>query len=106
MKKILVIDDEEWLREMILLALSQKGYEVIEAESGAVGVEKARQILPDLVLCDVNMRQMDGYRTLSSLRGEPTTAAIPFILMTGAADTAGMRHGMELGADDYLPKPF
>ncbi len=106
MKKILVIDDEEWLREMIQLALSQKGYEVVEAENGAVGVEKARKTLPDLVLCDVNMQKMDGYRTLSSLRSESITAAIPFILMTGAADNAGMRHGMELGADDYLPKPF
>jgi signal transduction histidine kinase len=62
--------------------------------------------LPDLILCDVNMQKVDGYLTLSSLRNEPTTAAIPFILMTGLADNAGMRHGMELGADDYLPKPF
>jgi two-component system, sensor histidine kinase and response regulator len=54
----------------------------------------------------VNMEKVDGYLTLSSLRSEPTTAAIPFILMTGLADNAGMRHGMELGADDYLPKPF
>src|SRR5882757_7564982 len=106
MKKILVIDDEEWLREMIQLALRQKGYEVIEAENGAVGIEKARKHLPDLVLCDVNMQKVDGYLTLSSLRSEPATAAIPFILMTGLADNAGMRHGMELGADDYLPKPF
>jgi len=106
MKKILVIDDEEWLREMIQLALRQKGYDVVEAENGEVGIEKARKILPDLVLCDVNMEKVDGYLTLSSLRGDPTTAAIPFILMTGLADNAGMRHGMELGADDYLPKPF
>jgi two-component system sensor histidine kinase/response regulator len=106
MKKILVIDDEEWLREMIQLALRQKGYEVVEAENGAVGIEKARKILPDLILCDVNMEKVDGYLTLSSLRSEPVTAAIPFILMTGLADNAGMRHGMELGADDYLPKPF
>jgi signal transduction histidine kinase len=106
MKRILVIDDEEWLREMIQLALRQKGYEVIEAENGAVGIEKARKTLPDLVLCDVNMEKVDGYLTLSSLRSEPSTAAIPFILMTGLADNAGMRHGMELGADDYLPKPF
>lgn len=106
MKKILVIDDEEWLREMVQLALRQRGYDVIEAENGAVGVEKARKDLPDLVLCDVNMERMDGYLTLSSLRSDPTTAAIPFILMTGLADNAGMRHGMELGADDYLPKPF
>ncbi len=106
MKKILVIDDEEWLREMVQMALRQRGYEVIEAENGAVGVEKARKQLPDLILCDVNMEKMDGYLTLSSLRNEPVTAAIPFILMTGLADNAGMRHGMELGADDYLPKPF
>jgi two-component system sensor histidine kinase/response regulator len=106
MKKILVIDDEEWLREMMRLALSQKGYEVIEASNGEEGIASARKALPDLILCDVNMQKVDGYLTLSSLRAEPATAAIPFILMTGLADQAGMRHGMELGADDYLPKPF
>ena len=106
MKKILVIDDEEWLREMVRMALSHRGFDVLEAGNGAVGVEVARKLLPDLILCDVNMEKMDGYGTLSSLRQEPTTAAIPFILMTGLADNAGMRHGMELGADDYLPKPF
>jgi two-component system sensor histidine kinase/response regulator len=106
MKKILVIDDEEWLREMMRMALSQRGFEIIEAENGAQGIETARRELPDLILCDVNMEKVDGYITLSSLRGEATTASIPFILMTGLADQAGMRHGMELGADDYLPKPF
>jgi signal transduction histidine kinase len=106
MKRILVIDDERWLREMVHIALAQKGFEVIEAENGAVGIEKARKQLPDLILCDVNMEKVDGYLTLSSLRNEPSTAAIPFILITGLADNAGMRHGMELGADDYLPKPF
>ena len=106
MKKILVIDDEEWLREMIQLALRQRGYEVIEAHNGHDGIEKARAELPDLILCDVNMGKVDGYLTLAALRTEAPTAAIPFILMTGLADNAGMRHGMELGADDYLPKPF
>src|SRR5437899_612867 len=106
MQKILVIDDEEWLREMVHLALSQKGYEVIEAGNGATGLQVALKELPDLILCDVNMEKMDGYRTLSAMRAEPATASIPFILMTGLADNAGMRHGMELGADDYLPKPF
>jgi signal transduction histidine kinase len=106
MRKILVIDDEEWLREMVHMALHQKGFDVVEAENGAVGVEMARKELPDLILCDVNMDKMDGYGTLSSLRNEASTASIPFILMTGLADHAGMRHGMELGADDYLPKPF
>jgi len=106
MKKILVIDDEEWLREMMHMALRQRGFEILEAENGAAGIELARKELPDLILCDVNMEKVDGYLALSSLRGEPTTATIPFILMTGLADQAGMRHGMELGADDYLPKPF
>jgi signal transduction histidine kinase len=106
MKKILVIDDEEWLREMIQLALKQKGFEVIEASNGSDGIEVARKELPDLILCDINMGKVDGYLTLSALRNEAPTAAIPFILMTGLADSASMRHGMELGADDYLPKPF
>jgi two-component system sensor histidine kinase/response regulator len=106
MKKILVIDDEAWLREMIHLALRQKGFEVIEAASGQEGIELARRELPDLILCDINMSQVDGFLTLTALRKEATTAAIPFILMTGLADSASMRHGMELGADDYLPKPF
>jgi two-component system, sensor histidine kinase and response regulator len=106
MKKILIIDDEEWLREMVHLALQQRGFQVVEAANGADGIEMARKELPDLILCDVNMDKVDGYLTLSSLRKEAPTAAIPFILMTGLADNAGMRHGMELGADDYLPKPF
>jgi two-component system sensor histidine kinase/response regulator len=106
MKRILVIDDEEWLREMVNMALSQRGYQVIEAPDGAAGLAAARKELPDLVLCDVNMDKMDGYATLSALRNEPATTTIPFILMTGLADNAGMRQGMELGADDYLPKPF
>ncbi len=88
------------------MALEEKGYDLLEAENGALGLEVARRCLPDLILCDVNMEQMDGYRTLSALRSEPATASIPVILMTGLADNAGMRHGMELGADDYLAKPF
>jgi len=91
---------------MIQLALRQRGYEVIEAHNGHEGIEKARAELPDLILCDVNMGKVNGYLTLAALRTEAPTAAIPFILMTGLADNAGMRHGMELGADDYLPKPF
>lgn len=107
MSKILVIDDEPWLREMIRLALEQQEFEVIEATNSADGAAQAREHLPDLILCDVNMDKAGaGYTTLAKLRGDAATAAIPFILMTGMADSAGMRHGMELGADDYLPKPF
>lgn len=106
MKRILVIDDEEPLRTMINAVLTHNGFKVIEAENGSRGIELARQHLPDLILCDVNMQEVNGYRTLAVLRETPATAAIPFILMTGYADPAGMRQGMELGADDYLPKPF
>ncbi len=106
MSKILVIDDEEQLRDMVHMALTQRGFEILHAANGAEGIELARKALPDLILCDVNMEKVDGYLTLSSLRNDSTTATIPFILMTGLADNAGMRHGMELGADDYLPKPF
>ena len=107
MSKILVIDDESWLREMIRLALEQQGFEVLEASDSVEGSAKAREQWPDLILCDVNMGRADaGYTTLAKLREDAATAAIPFILMTGMADSAGMRHAMELGADDYLPKPF
>ena len=106
MKKILVIDDEEYLRDMVKIALVDRGYEVTEADNGTTGIEIARRELPDLILCDVMMERVDGYLTLATLRHDPATASIPFILITGMADNAGMRHGMELGADDYLPKPF
>ena len=107
MRKILVIDDEAWLREMIRLALGQHGFEVIEASNSEEGLTKAHKELPDLIICDVNMDKAGaGYVTLEKLREDNATAAIPFILMTGLADAKGMRHGMELGADDYLPKPF
>jgi two-component system, sensor histidine kinase and response regulator len=107
MSKILVIDDEDRLRQMIRMALRQRGYDVVEAASGEEGIEMARQVPPpDLVICDVNMSPMNGYQTLKAIRGEPGMGATPVILMTGLADNAGMRQGMELGADDYLPKPF
>lgn len=107
MNKILVIDDEAWLREMIRLALEERDFEVLEANDGEEGFLQARERAPDLILCDVNMNKAGaGYDTLSRLREDPATASIPFILMTGLADAAGMRHGMSLGADDYLPKPF
>lgn len=106
MKKILVIDDEAGLREMVHAVLTRRGFAVIEAPDGREGVALARQQQPDLILCDINMQHMNGYLTLAALREDPATAAIPFILMTGYADPAGMRYGMELGADDYLPKPF
>src|SRR5882762_5694041 len=106
MAKILVIDDDASLREVIQMALEHAGFDVLEADDGAAGVQLASAQMPDLILCDVRMEKMDGYRTLAALRQSTVTAPIPCILMTGQADTAGMRQGMELGADDYLSKPF
>ena len=107
MSKILVIDDESWLREMIRLELEQRGFEVLEATDSEEGLALANEQMPDIILCDVNMDKAgEGYTMLSKLRENAPTAAIPFILMTGLADAAGMRLGMELGAYDYLPKPF
>ncbi|MCF7668512.1 MAG: response regulator [Verrucomicrobia bacterium] len=106
MEKILVIDDEEALREMVVSALTHRGYEVFAAENGEEGFKLAREHLPDLILSDIMMSRMDGYTTLAALRKDPTTAAIPLIMMTGYPNQAGMRHCMDLGADDYLAKPF
>jgi CheY-like chemotaxis protein len=88
MKRILVIDDEEAFRQATACALQSKGFETHESSDGADGAEKARHLLPDLIICDVNMDRMDGYALLETLRQETATASIPFILMTGMVMTA------------------
>lgn len=105
MTKILVIEDEESLREnMVELLLDEKFY-VIEAENGEMGVKVALQERPDLILCDVMMPSLDGYGVLDKLRSHRETETIPFIFLTAKATKVDMRQGMELGADDYLTKP-
>jgi diguanylate cyclase (GGDEF)-like protein len=106
MTKILIIEDMDSLREEIIETLTYEGFDVLGAENGAVGVRLALEHLPDLVVCDVMMPELNGYETLTTLRRESTTAAIPFIFLTAKADKVDMRQGMELGADDYLTKPF
>lgn len=106
MTKVLVIDDSPDVSELIGETLKVNGYSVFVAEDGLVGVHMAQQYLPDLILCDVNMPQLDGYATLTALRQHSSTATIPFIFLTGIADKMNIRQGMELGADDYLTKPF
>jgi signal transduction histidine kinase len=106
MTKVLVIDDSPEINELIGETLKIHGYEVLVAEDGLAGVQLAQQHLPDLILCDVNMPQLDGYATLTALRQNPSTATIPFIFLTGIADKGNIRQGMELGADDYITKPF
>jgi two-component system sensor histidine kinase/response regulator len=105
-KKVLVIDDTEEIRMIITESLNLYGFVAMSAEDGTSGVEMARKNIPDLIICDINMPNMDGYATLTALREEDTTATIPFIFLSGATDKINMRRGMELGADDYLTKPF
>ncbi len=106
MPKILVIDDEAEMRLLLTKALERAGYEVIDTASGRSGLELALQENPDLVLCDVGLPDLSGYEVLKSLRARPDAASLPLILVTGLADLQGMREGMRLGADDYVPKPF
>jgi signal transduction histidine kinase len=103
---ILVIDDDDWLRASILATLGKNGFMTIEAGDGSAGVALARSHKPDLVLCDVNLPGIDGYEVLRLMRSQPVTSGIPLILMTGAIEANDVRHSMELGADDYLPKPI
>jgi two-component system sensor histidine kinase/response regulator len=106
MAKILVIDDDNALRWLMVKALRDNGFTVFEAADGTAGVRLARIHLPDLIISDVIMGGLDGYAVLQKIRQEEPTAMTPFILTTGKADLPGMRQGMSLGADDYLPKPF
>ena len=106
MKKILVIEDEEIIRENILKLLKAEGFDVTGAENGAQGLNAAVSNLPDVIICDVMMPELDGYGVLMALRSNPVTATLPFVFLTGKAERSEMRQGMELGADDYLTKPF
>jgi diguanylate cyclase (GGDEF)-like protein len=103
--KILVIEDNLTIRSIILEILKEKNFQVIVAENGRIGVKFAQQLLPDLILCDVIMPEWDGYTVLSALQENSTTANIPFIFLTSLDDRVNIRKGMQLGADDYLPKP-
>jgi CheY-like chemotaxis protein len=106
MKKILVIDDEPALRQDIVDILECLEFIGLEAENGLIGVEVAQKELPDLIICDIMMPELDGYGVLKLLRDYPSTAVIPFIFLSAKADQADIRKGMSLGADDYLTKPF
>lgn len=103
---ILVIEDNLEVRENICELLELSGYTVYAAENGKEGVQQALKELPDLILCDVMMPILDGHGTLKVLRSNPQTQTIPFIFLTAKAEKEDFRSGMNLGADDYITKPF
>jgi CRP-like cAMP-binding protein/CheY-like chemotaxis protein len=106
MKKILVIEDNEAIRENIAEILEIAGYEVFTAENGKTGVDIALKNIPDLVLCDIMMPVLDGYGTLHIFQKNTNLSNIPFIFLTAKTERADLRKAMEMGADDYIPKPF
>lgn len=106
MTTVLVIEDEPPILENIIEILEFHQFDTIGAPNGLMGVQMARQYIPDLVICDIMMPMLDGYGVLLQLSTDPLTASIPFIFLTAKIDRSDMRRGMELGADDYITKPF
>ncbi len=106
MTKILVIEDEESVRENLLELLEAEDFQTIAAANGRIGLQLAAWEIPDLILCDMMMPEIDGYGVLTTLRQDPTTATIPFIFLTAKSSKSDFRQGMDMGADDYLTKPF
>ena len=106
MTKILVIEDELFVRENIVELLEAEDFEVFNTDNGILGILWAQENIPDLVICDVMMPEINGHEVLAEMRELPTTALTPFIFLTAMADKGDIRLGMELGADDYLTKPF
>ncbi len=106
MKKILIIEDNSEVRENLSEILALSGYQTFSAENGKVGIEKAMNERPDLILCDVMMPELDGFGVLHILNKQSSTSDIPFIFLTAKAEKEDFRKGMSLGADDYIVKPF
>ncbi len=106
MAKILIIEDERGIREEVLEWLRFEGYDALGASNGAEGLEIALQELPELIISDINMPEMNGHRVLVELRSNPATSLIPVIFLTARTTRDDFRFGMEMGAEDYITKPF
>lgn len=104
--RILIIEDNDDIRENTSEILKLADYEVFEAPNGKLGIELAIQHIPDVILCDIMMPELDGYGVLHVLNKREDTALIPFIFITAKADRTEIRKGIEMGADDYLTKPY
>lgn len=106
MKKVLIIEDNQDVRENTADILELAGYDITTAENGKVGVEIAIKLQPDVIVCDIMMPELDGFEVLQVLGKNAETARIPFIFLSAKTEKTDMRKGMNLGADDYLTKPF
>ena len=106
MRKILLIEDDVVLRENTSELLELSNYEVVNAPNGKIGVEVAKDTLPDIIVCDIMMPELDGYGVLEALTKNESTQHIPFIFLSAKTERKDVRRGMDLGADDYITKPF
>lgn len=106
MKKILIIEDNDEVRENTAEIIELSNYKVLTAENGKAGVELALAEKPDLIICDIMMPVLDGYGVYHLLGKHTETASIPFIFLTAKSEKTDFRRGMEMGADDYITKPF
>ena len=106
MTRILLIEDNHSLREEIINVLELEGFDVVTAENGRVGLARLEESIPDLVLCDLMMPDMDGYETIEAIRSNPATRTLPVILLTARDDEDCRTKGNEVGANDYVTKPF
>ena len=106
-KTILVIEDDHHLSKAITNLLKLQGiYDAYAAENGSIGIQKAFELVPDLILCDIGMSDIDGYQVFKILKESSITSMIPFIFLTGRSELDDIRLGLQLGADDYIVKPF
>lgn len=102
---ILVIEDDEMMRSTLFELLELEDFNVVSAGNGFLGLRIAKEMQPDLIICDLNIPNLSGYRVLQKLRNDLTTAKIPFIFLTSESDADSRRRAMQLGANDYLTKP-
>jgi DNA-binding NarL/FixJ family response regulator len=104
--KILVIEDDQWLLKTIYNILAFEGYDVCMANNGALGIQKAFEFNPDLILCDITMNPIDGYQVFNVLKESSLLDQVPFIFITSNSELKDIRFGLDMGADDYFVKPF
>ena len=103
---VLVVDDDPVILKLLEVNFEMEGFQVVRAADGAEGLERARAVLPDIVVLDVMMPRMTGYEVAKALREDAGTAHIPIIFVTARAQSSDVERGMELGVDDYVTKPF
>jgi len=104
MKKILIIEDDKFLRELMVRKLSQENFEIIEAIDGEEGIKKIKDVIPDIVLLDLILPGIDGFEVLAKIKEDATTTSIPVIILSNLGQREDVERGMKLGAIDFLVK--